>query len=400
MSTMGGNSDSASDYVVLWNTGAVVAYLFGAILGMVNCLEHFSGLQESVTISPNASFGSEFALSIVALVMALVLCVLNLIHTRNYFRGEEKRSVVGLIASIGFLVLVGYELCRTVGGIATYYNADHSAAKDGMVTLIDIAFWGLLAFDVINACVGTLAFWLIFRKAELVNDLMVRQDGKLVEDETGIAAEAASHAMGRPEPSPEEREEEMRKHTPSQADHDPLEEAAEKAKKEAEEAAEKAKKEAEEAKKAEEEAKNKVPEERIEDKIGKLDMIEEAERKEREAKEEKERKAKVKKKKELPPILSVNPDNDMLGKINQDGRMLTIAAPTFAEGGDGGEKRKEQPITERKEIPRKVEESLIRMDEADIMLPVDKSDDDEEEPKKDDELMADDLPVDELPVDY
>ena len=394
---MGGNSEKVVDYVVLWNMGASVAYLFGAVIGLISCLQNFSGLQTSVIINPNATFGSEFALSMIALILALAICVLNLIHTQNYFRGEEKRKTVGLVASIGFLVLVGFQLCRTIGSIATYLNTNRTDnVMEGAVLLLNITIWGLLIFDVLNACLGTLAFWFIFKKAELVDDLTIRKDGKLVENETGIAAEAASHAMGRPEPTPEEREEEMRRRTPNQADHDPLEEAEEAKKREAEEA----KKAEEEAKKKEDEEKKKEPEEKLEDKIGKLDMIEEAERKEKEEKEIKDRKALGKKKKELPPILSVDPDNEMLGKINQDGRMLTIAVPTFAEGGDGGEKKKEQPITERKEIPRKVEESLIHMDEADITLPVDKSDDEEEESKDDDKLMADDLPVDELPVDY
>ena len=384
---MGGNSDKASDYMMLWNTGAAIAYLFGAVIGIVTCLEHFSGIQTVVTIETNSSFGQEFALSIIAFVLALIVSILHIIHTQRYFREKDKRSTLGLIASISFLVLVGFQLCRTISGIAAYNNADQSYnTMEGVIMLLNVAIWGLFAFDLINACMGTLAFWSIFRKAEQVEELIAEKEKVVVVKNDHIVADVATHAMGRPAPSKEDVEvETVIRHDLNQTLNDPLDKETkteEKTEEVAETGAEKA---------------GRKPEEKLEDKLGKLDMIEEAERKEKEEKEIKERKAMGAKKKKLPPILSVNPDNDMLGKINQDGRALAIIGPALAEGGGGENKEKPVPISERREIPRKVEESMMHLDEADIALPVDKSDDEEPE---NDELMADELPVDELPVDY
>lgn len=388
MNTMGGNSQKASDYVMLWNTGAAVAYLFGAIIGVVTCLEHYSGIQTVVTINSNTTFGQEFALSIIALVLSLVVCVLNIIHTRRYFRNREARSAFGLIASISFLVLVGFQLCRTVGGIATYNSADRvNNIADGVISLLNIAIWGMFAFDLINACTGTLAFWFVFRKAEEVEELIATEKEKIVVvKNTNIMADVATHAMGHPEPSKEDVEKSTGRVTPNQTMNDPLNEEVK--------AEEKEEEPKEEAKKVD------IPEEeKTEDKLGKLDMMEEAQKKEKEEKEIKARKdLAAKEKKKLPPILSANPENEMLGKINQDGRALAIGETTFAEGGNGRGEKKLAPIAEKRDIPKSVEESMMHLDEVDIALPVDKSDD-EEEPEKD-ELMADELPVDELPVDY
>ena len=373
--------------MMLWNTGAAVAYFFGAIIGVVTCLEHYSGIQTVVTIDSNITFGQEFALSAIALFLSLIVCILTIIHTRKYFRNRETRSTLGLITSISFLVLVGFQLCRTVGGIASYNSVDRvNNIADGVISLLNIAIWGLFAFDLINACTGTLAFWFVFRKAEEVEELIATEKEEVVVvKNTNIVADVATHAMGRPEPSKEDVEKETGRLTPNQAMNDPLNEEAKAAEKEEPK---------EEVKKVD------MPEEeKTEDKLGKLDMMEEAQKKEKEEKEIKARKdLAAKEKKKLPPILSANPDNEMLGKINQDGRALAMGETTFAEGGSGRGEKKLAPIAEKRDIPKSVEESMMHLDEVDIALPVDKSDD-EEEPEKD-ELMADELPVDELPVDY
>ena len=345
-----------SDFIVLWNVGATVAYILASGMAIVASMEHFSGLQSSMLIGPRATFGQELVLSILSLLMSITMFVLVAMNAIDYFRSGKTTGTLGLVAGIGFLVLVGFRLCLSVSDLAVYYNANRVYnVSDGIITLLNIFVLGSLVFDVINASLGVWAFWFIFRKAEIMEDTNVDSEGIA---KGGIAAEVATHAMGRPRPPVEAIAEAFDKKAPSQADNDPLEEP----------------KPEPEPEPGPESTKNVVPSEvegeKIEDKIGKLDMIEEAEKAENEKKEIKARKALgAKKKKELPPILSVNPDNDMLGKIRQDGRMLKIEAPTFGE-------EQEKAAAKRRDDFRGTEKVLKResSDDDENTLPVDKSD--------------------------
>ena len=266
---------------MLWNAGACIAYVFSAGLALIACLGHFGGLGKSILISPHATFEQEFALSVIALVLSIVACVLNLMYAQNYFRHSRPRSRISMAATIGFLVLVGFQACRSVSGVATYFNMNRSYnVSDGIVTILNIVVWGTLIFDIINALLGTLAFWFVFKGSEAADkqNLIVRVDGKVEEEKekTGIAAEVADHAMGHPKPSPEALDEVGMNKAPSQELNDPIDSPV--------------KKPAEEEPKKEEE----------------------------------------KKEKEVPPVLSANPDNDLLGKINREERVLKMDLPTFA----------------------------------------------------------------------
>lgn len=330
------NNRKLSDYVVLWNVGASVAYVLGSGLAIVACLEHFGGLGWSSTISPSASFGPEFALTIIAMLLSVVVCVLNLIYAQNYFRQKSPKRSMELAATIGFIVLVGFQLCRSVSGIATYLNSNHTYnVADGIVTILNIVIWGSLIFDVINATLGTLAFWYIFKKVESENeelDMAVRVDGEVKETRTGgIAAEVADHAMGHPKPSQEMVDE--TRNVPSQELNDPIDSPVKKPTKEELAAKEK----------------------------------------------EKEEKAK----KELPPILSANPDNEMLGKINREERVLKMDLPTFASPddvrkslGDSHQGSALPPTPTHAPTPKKrPAPAPMEADFEEDSLPVDKSED-------------------------
>ncbi len=348
------NNQKASDFIVLWTVGATVAYIFASGMAMISSMEHFSGLQSSVLISPQSSFGRELALAIISLLMSIAVFVLVAMNAINYFRNGKTTGTLGIVAGIGFLVLVGFRLCLSISDLAAYHNVNRVYnVSEGIITLLNIFIWGIFVFDVINASLGVWAFWFIFRKAEIVGETDVDSEGIA---KGGIAADVATHAMGRPRPPVEAIAEAFDKKAPSQADHDPLEEPKPEPEPEPEPTKKVAPVEADG--------------EKIEDKIGKLDMIEEAEKAEREKKEIKARKALgAKKKKELPPILSVNPDNDMLGKIRQDGRMLKIEAPTFGE-------EQEKAAAKRRDDFRGTEKVLKResSDDDENTLPVDKSD--------------------------
>ena len=347
------NNRKVSDFIVLWNVGATVAYILASGMAIITSMEHYSGLQTSVLISPKSSFGQELALAILALFMSIAAFVLVALNAINYFRKGKTTGAFGMASGISFLVLVGFELCISISGLAAYFNTNQVYnVSDGIITLLNIFIWGNFIFNTINAAVGVWAFWFIFHKVEIVSE--TRVDSKGIAD-GGIAAEVATHAMGRPRPSAEVIDEALgKKKAPSQAENDPLEPPKPKPQPEP--------------------VKQVVPSEadgeKLEDKIGKIDMMEEAEKAEKEQKEIAARKALgAKKKKKLPPILSVNPDNDMLGKIRQDGRMLKIEAPTFGtEQERAAEKRRDDFRGEEKVVKRETP------DDDENSLPVDKSD--------------------------
>ena len=103
------NNQKMSDYIVLWNVGASIAYAFSAVTAIVSCMEHFGGLQTSLLISPDSSFKQELAFAIASLILSCIVCVLNAVYARRYFRGESVRTPSGFVATIGFLVLVCYQ---------------------------------------------------------------------------------------------------------------------------------------------------------------------------------------------------------------------------------------------------------------------------------------------------
>ena len=349
------NNRKVSDFIVLWNVGATVAYIFASGMAIVASMEHFSGLQTSVLISSRSTFGQELALAILALFMSIAVFVLAALNAINYFRKGKTNGSLGMAAGISFLVLVGFQLCLSISGLATYFNLNRVYnVSDGIIALLNIFIWGTFAFNTINAATGVWAFWFIFHKIERVAETRVDSIGIA---EGGIAADVATHAMGRPRPSAALMDEAFgRKKAPSQAENDPLEPPKPK------------------LKPVPEPVKSVVPSEvegeKLEDKIGRLDVIEEAEKAEREKQEIAARKALgKKKKKKLPPILSVNPDNDMLGKIRQDGRMLKIEAPTFGP-------EQERAVEKRRDDFRGTEKVVERESSNDDenTLPVDKSD--------------------------
>jgi len=337
-------SQKFPEYVVLWNCGAGVAYVLSSGIALISCLEHFSGIQMSLMINPSTSFAQEFALVLIGLLISVAVCVLNLIYAQYYFHHKDSRVKIGYAATIGFLILVGFQVCRSVNDIATYFNIHYYfGGTEGVINLLNVAIWGILGFDIINAVMGALAFARVIRNGRVARDIYVQEDGKVVveeevseevvvrSDKNKIAAEVADHAMGHPKPSPEEIGDSESRNVPNQELNDPIDSPVE----------------------------------------------------ERKKAEEKEREERMKsKKKELPPLLSANPDNELLGKINREERVLKIGRPTFAEAEERRtdeeyhprepERRPTEPV-HLPTPPRKRREEKTYEDED--TLPVDKSDD-------------------------
>ena len=97
----------------------------------------------------------------------------------------------------------------------------------------------------------------------------------------------------------------------------------------------------------------------------------------------KEKEKEEKAKKELPPILSANPDNEMLGKINRDERVLKMDLPTFASPddvrksfGDSHQGSALPPAPTHAPTPKKrPTPTPVEADFEEDSLPVDKSED-------------------------
>ena len=124
----------------------------------------------------------------------------------------------------------------------------------------------------------------------------------------------------------------------------------------------------------------------IETKI-KSEMIrqkaEEKEKRIQEMNEKIKEKLEEKAKKELPPILSANPDNEMLGKINREERVLKMDLPTFASPddvrkslGDSHHGSALPPAPTHMPTPKKrPAPTPVEADFEEDFLPVDKSED-------------------------
>lgn len=336
------NEQGLTEFVILWNTGAGLAYIYAFMVALASCIQIQGGFQTSL-IADEASFGKECAVAILGLIFSFIVVILNIQHTRRYFTEKDTRTPVDFAATIGLIVLICLSLTRTVSAIASFGNVSTEVYKN-VGGAMNLTVWAPLFFDAFCLITAGLGLMFLARKPAYEEHYVVRETNSNF-DSGGIGAEVATHAMGHPAPTNEMREEAH--HTPSQDMNDPLDEDKRKA----------------------------------------------------EAKKKAEAEAEAKKKK-VPPVLSVNPDNDMLGKINFGKREITKDAPTFANPDDGQkvyaklqaeeakmEKRtkeedmrqREQGHAEREEVKKDIEESIMELDEIDIVpvdsLPVDKDDD-------------------------
>jgi hypothetical protein len=326
------NDQKISDYVILLNAGVGLAYIYASIMALINCIQIQGGFQTSLAVSEE-SFGKECAVAVIGLIFSAVVTVLNVQHARRHFCNKDAKTPIDYAASIGLAVLIGLAMTRTISNIASFNNVSPYGYKD-LGGAITITAWAPLIFDAFCLILAALGLMYTIRRAEIQEKIIVR-DEKIQSGE--IAAEVATHAMGHPEPP-----EELRGH-------------------------------------------NKIPSQEMNDPLNK-----EKEEAEAEAKRKKEEE----KKKKVPPVLSANPDNEMLGKINREKRILATETPTFADPDDAliaaakkrqeaadEARRSEKMLRERQDghEEQKIEESIMKLDEIDIdladTLPVDKSDD-------------------------
>jgi hypothetical protein len=335
------NDQKITDYIVLWNTGAGMAYIYASIMALVNCIQIQGGFQTSLAVD-EGSFGKECAVAIIGLIFSIVITILNIQHARRHFCNKNAKTPVDFAATIGLIVLIGLALTRTISNLASFNNVSTTVYKD-YGGAMNVAMWIPLLFDAFCLILAALGLMFMARKAEIEEKIIVRDDSF---ESGGIAAEVATHAMGHPKP-PEELREEMHQ-APSQEMNDPLNE----------------------------------------------------ENKEEKKKEEE---------KKVPPLLSADPDNEMLGKINRDNRILATTAPTFADPDDAlamaAKKREEaaESAGKTEEMVKEREEGRVQKEEHHDEKPRKEELREEEKPDIEESLMnleeADILPVDSLPVD-
>ncbi len=341
-----------ADFMAIWNAAMCFVYARVALGTMISLFQLSSGLQTSVSYSADI-FGKAFALAVFGLILAIITGLLNVAHAIRFIEGSNTRHGVSYLATISFVILVCFEIYLQINDLATYAN-ESGAIKDASAGMaLDLLIWVPLIIDFLNLVFGVLMIVYTIRNSEKYLELAERLEPKeKPQSDYGIAADVATHAAGRPAPVNDEG---VAKHTTGlNSNILTVDEVDGKPAQEEDKVIEKT---ITDEKAASDDDSTPEVDHRGDIWNGEewMSLTEGVELMPAGLKEKREQETK---KKTLPPLLSSNPDNKMLGKINTSGRMLAVDAPTFAAPMDAVDMEARRKVVEETQNDRRLSEAL------------------------------------------
>ena len=161
------------DYFTIWNTG--VSFIYG-ILGVIysyaiiETVETYNKYKEYYSMSSKSIWTPGMVLTIIFSIVFLATGVLNLIHTRKYFRNDNPRSPLGYTALGMLIVSTGYFLVRIIIGFIEYASAlngsgGYTNSFNIPLFLMDMESWltwvflAMILFNFVSATLSLI--WLI-----------------------------------------------------------------------------------------------------------------------------------------------------------------------------------------------------------------------------------------------